>query len=508
MLPIVVFFLATLLLLALLFVGLSTVSHFVHAFTGRIFQMLIIAIAAFSVIQTLLSGRVLRLGDNGLERLAGGDMADFLLGKVMLALIIGVSIGVCVAWALWGLAAKMPPARYTVAGNAQLNRLTWAFLIYYVAFSLLPLAGAPQFAFHISLVYPFFVWLALLLSWRSSTPDPVHVIRDGMALIVVASLVAAALMPSLALQPGYQSLIPGFNMRLWGVTAAPNSMGAIASILLVLQFTVSSRNPARHHFITLCALIALVLSQSKASMAAAMLGLTVLAAWRILHGPPDRQPGRERGVIGVLLLAFVAAAFIVTTWAVADNPQILRALEQRLDPDAVGSLATATGRTYIWQYAIERGLESPLFGQGMSIWNREARAAMGLSGATSAHNLYLQAFSIAGLFGLLTLLVVVGLLVIFAVRAAVISHGGSLALVSVFLIRSLFEVAFHPNSVFGAEFFGFIAMMVYVTDRSALSRGAVMKYSLTHTSAPLARHRVKPYSVPHAKPHRSPESCG
>lgn len=499
-LPIVALSLAALVVLALTFVGLSTVSHVVHAFTGRVFQILILVIAAFSVIQTLLSGRVLRLGDSGLEKLAGGDMADFMVGKILLALIIGTSIAVCVAWALWGLAEKDPPSRYTDAGIAQLNKLTWLFLIYYAAFSFLPLAGAPKFAFHISLVYPFFVWLALLLSWRSSINDPVLVIRDGMALIVFASLVAAVLLPSLALQPGYQGLIPGFNMRLWGVVAAPNQMGAIASGLLIVQFIVRSQNPIRHHFVTLCTLITLALSQSKASIAAAVLGLSVLALWRLWHNAPDRPSNPERRMIGVLLFAFIAATLIAGIWTALDNPESLRAFERRFDSDAIGSLSTATGRVYIWQYAIKQGLESPLFGQGISIWNQEARAAIGLNGASSAHNLYLQAFSRAGVIGLAGLLAIIVLIATFAVKAAIISHGGSLALLAVFLVRSLFEVAFHPNSIFGAEFFSFIVMMIYITDRAALARGAVLPRALNALST---SRDVKFRVTPHAKPSRS-----
>jgi exopolysaccharide production protein ExoQ len=460
----------TLAFLAIAFVGIGLVAYLTYNYPGRVFHVFFLAIASVSILSTLLAGRVLRLGDSGLEQYLEGGAGGSFAGKVLLLILVGIAFSICVAWWLWRLRRDKPTLRYSAVGTTELKKLTWATVFYFAAFSLIPLALAPKWAFHVSLLYPVFVWLALLLALRISSVDPLYVIRQVLGLIVVSSLVAAVLLPSVALQPGYTSLIPGFSMRLWGATASANTLGSVAASLLVLQFAERTRRTVFHSLLTLCAFIALVMTQSKTAMAGALVGLSVLFFWRFWTGNPYRRENRRR-IIGAWAVVFLLGAVLVgTIWVGLHDPVILSAIERRLDPHAVSDLGTLTGRIQIWQYAFRRGLESPWFGHGLSMWDLQVRLDTGLSGAVHAHNQFLQAFSRAGFVGLIALLVLLWFVIRNALDATRASTGVSLALLAMFLLRSLTEVPIQPNSILGGEFFAFLALVAYATDR-AFRRG-------------------------------------
>ena len=174
---------------------------------------------------------------------------------------------------------------------------------------------------------------------------------------------------------------------------------------------------------------------------------------------------------GAATLSFLSAMLVGGIWLALSEPAIWNALERRLAPRAVGELETLTGRAEIWEHAIRRGMESPLFGQGLAMWDLQTRLATGLSGAVHAHNLLLQAFSRAGFIGLATLILLLAYIIRFSVKAANASAGGSLALLALFLVRATTEVPLQPNGILGGEFFAFMAVLVFVTDR-ALQSGA------------------------------------
>lgn len=467
MLEITILSVGTLLLLVLGLMSAIFVAYITYSFSGRIFQALFFAIATVSIFSTLLTGRVLRLGDSGLDMFLEGGVGGSILGKVLLLIVTGVALSVCIAWWLWRFGKKKPLLRYSEKGVIQLNFLAWAFVAFFVAFSLLPLVFAPKFEFHISLVYPLFIWIAILLTLRASSVDPVLVIRQTLGLIVFSSLAAAVFMPSLAMQPGYTSLIPGFDMRLWGVTAHANTLGSVAASLLVMQFIDKPQRPVRHHLLTSGAAIALILTQSKSAIAGAMLGLAVLFAWRLWRGSNAHNINFTRLLVGTSILFFLGALLLGTVWLALSDPTTWSAFERRLDPRAVSGLATFTGRTDIWEYAINRGMENPLFGQGLAMWDLQARLSTGLVQAMHAHNLYLQAFSRSGFVGLAALLLLLGYVIWLALKASSTSTGGSLALLAMFLVRSITEVPLQPNSILGGEFFAFMALLVYVIDRGA-----------------------------------------
>jgi O-antigen ligase len=214
----------------------------------------------------------------------------------------------------------------------------------------------------------------------------------------------------------------------------------------------------------------LVLTQSKTSILSAMFGSLIITGNRIWRYVSDKGQGYNRsGSLFLAMLLGLGCMMIVVLgcWMMFADSHLLRTLEKNLDSRAVGDLSTGTGRLWIWRAALNGGLENPLFGQGAGFWNLENRLRLGLSGAVTAHNQYLQVFSRSGLVGVVGLLGFLGVFIRYAFRAARATSGASIAMLLVLLARSITEVPIAPNAILGAEFFATMAYLFYVIDRGA-----------------------------------------
>jgi exopolysaccharide production protein ExoQ len=273
------------------------------------------------------------------------------------------------------------------------------------------------------------------------------------------------------LQPAYVGLIPGFASRLLGVTAHANSLGSVACALLILEAAEPSKRRWLNACIVTAAGVALIMTQSKTSILTALLGLVIIWGTRMgadISDKNNRNRSKNGSLIAIgLLVIFCVSTAVFGAWAMFSEGHLMASLESKLNARAVGDLSTGTGRLWIWTAAIKGGLENPLFGQGADFWNLHNRLRLGLSGAVTAHNLYLQVFSRSGFVGLAALLAFLFFLIRYAVRAAKVTGGGSIALITVLLVRAMTEVPISPNSVLGAEFFATMAYFFYVIDRGA-----------------------------------------
>ncbi|MCV2360219.1 O-antigen ligase family protein [Paucibacter sp. TC2R-5] len=436
---------------------------------ARMFQLLMYSIVLASVVTVGLSGRTLRLVDQALAISGEGDMSGFIGGKILLVMAIGIAMTMIAAWFTQPWWRNLPFDRFGIAGKKPPNDLSFAFLVFYVMFSLVPFVFAPDHYFHVSLLYPFFIFLALFLWLRFSEVDPILAIRNTLIVLVCGSLLAAVFAPTLALQPGYAGLIPGFTHRLWGLTASANTLGAAAMALFLLEVCEPSKRKIWRVVLLISALTALVMSQSKAALVVGVLGAVGLWVyrWHLQMQLRDQRGGNKGQLLVIVAFVAMVLVFVGVTWMSVADPSIFGRVSRKLNAQALDSLSTATGRTDIWSLAIKSGLESPIYGQGGNFWSAETRLRTGLTGASHAHNQFLQVFSRSGFLGLISYGAFLYLLVVYAWRAKAITRGGSILFVSAFLVRSMVEVPLQPNSVLGGEFFAFMAMFVYVADRGA-----------------------------------------
>lgn len=436
---------------------------------GRIFQFLMFLVLTASVASVVLSNRIMSGAKEAQVAVHDADV-ESPAAKLILIVVIGYSFAMCIAW----IAERSKLRRN--AGRFQLRRLkpprdiVFAFMFFYVAFSIFPIFFGQKLYFHVSLVYPFFVFLALLLWFQRSSVDPVTVAKQCLFFLVAGSICAAVLYPQVALQTGYIGLIPGFNLRLSGVAATPNTLGSVAATLIVLECAEPAQKRWHRWTVLVLSAVALLMAQSKTSIFAALLGVFIIYGWRFAIG---NQAGARSGSKGdvllksVMLLTMVASISVVGMWLVLSDSALLVSFAHQLEMQAVDDLASASGRTLIWQLAIQSGLENPLFGQGGNFWNLDNRIRYGLSGAVHAHNLFLQIFSRSGLIGLAAILAFSYLLIRYSIRASIVTRGGSIALLAILLWRAIFEVPIQPNSILAGEFFAMMTCFLYAIDRGA-----------------------------------------
>ena len=470
MLELVVLPLAAFVLALLSIMAIIVVAGAGFSWPGRMFSYLLLLAVSASVATIAFSGRVLTLRDEGLIISSEADVGSAVSAKLLLVAVIGCSVALCIAWVFNFKKYKTSFDRFDKRGLRAPTDITIAFIAFYVAFSVLPILFGQRYYFHVNLIYPFFTYLALFLWARLSSIDPVIVAKQCLALIVFSSLIAAIIAPQLVMQTGYVGLIPGFDLRLWGMTSHANTLGAVASMLLMLELAEPSARAWLRASILAAAGLALILTQSKTSIAAVFIGFSIISGWRLLTRADEPKTGgsRDRSLIpiGILGVFFVSIAALGAL-AISLDIGVLASLEKQLGARAVEELSTATNRTAIWRAAIKAGLESPLFGQGADFWELDNRLRLGLSSASSAHNLFLQAFSRSGFIGLAALMVFFYFLVQYSMRAAKATRGGSLAILVMLMMRSMFEANIQFNTVIAGEFFVLIAHFTYVADRGA-----------------------------------------
>lgn len=465
-----IFLLVAFLLAVFLIVAIVIVTGVTSHQPGRMFSYLMLLITCVSAGQTLLSERVLKIEEYGLSISSESDIGGTILAKLLLLIIIGCSVALCVSWPFVAQKNRQVLSRFGMRGLVEPNEIVISFMIFFVAFSIVPILFGAKYYFHVSLVYPFFVFLALFLWVRLSSIDPVIVAKQCLGLLVLISLGSAVILPELAIQPGYQSFIPGFNIRLWGVTSHANSLGAIAATLLLFEAAEPSERKWLRNCIFVAATIALIMTQSKTSIMAAFFGLIVLAWWRLKIDwkRKDGSNVQNKNLVAIALIAASIVLIVISSFWIAfsEDLSLIRIVDGSLTSSEAASLMSASGRTTIWDIAIEGGMENPLFGQGASFWSN-TRLTHGLAAASGAHNLFLQVFSRSGFFGLSALLLFFYFLMQYSIRGSSFTRGGSIAFMVLFLTRGIFEVAIQPNSVLAGEFFAMIFIFLYVIDRGA-----------------------------------------
>lgn len=276
-------------------------------------------------------------------------------------------------------------------------------------------------------------------------------VRWSLFFLMVGSLLAAALAPKLALQPEYGGGIPLLKSRLWGLAYHANGMGALALLLLLLQFMQPSRARVVNALIWITGLAVLVMAQSKTVWFAGAVAVLLIAGF--LHGRDDG--GRPKLGLVLLLVAVPGVAALVLL--LAGPAELFNKIERMTATTGAGTL---TGRTEIWAAAINMWKDSPVFGNGLDAWELKNRLSLGLPAAVHAHNQLFQALSTGGLVSATGLIVFFGTLCVAAVRHANTTRGVSLALLTMLTIRCLSEPPLEIGSMLSGEILTLMVLFV------------------------------------------------
>lgn len=361
----------------------------------------------------------------------------------LLRLVTSLVLGIC--------AARFISASQKHEGRTrQGGALFAAFLFFFVTNDVLNNIFGIKPVFDQKLIYPALVFCAAYLSRDKGFTPMIDATKWGLLLFCIASVVAIVLFPQVAVQQNYAGILPSIHVRLWGLGSNPNSIGPLALVLLLLQIYRPFGNRLLQLFGYAAGLFVLVLSQSKTAWAAALIAIPTLWWGHMLYAAQTQNRWRQSAYSvrnfsrPILVCLLGLAAVVALAYIFIHDP-----LSQLAQDEQVTSL---TGRTDIWALAIDTWKRNPLFGYGTSMWDVEFRRQSGMNYAYHAHNQFLQSLSVAGVLGLLGLVVYTIVLFRHVFAANTATRGFSLALFWVIFIRYFTEAPLNMSSIFSGEF--------------------------------------------------------
>jgi O-antigen ligase len=250
-----------------------------------------------------------------------------------------------------------------------------------------PSLSARRFAF--TLVTVGLAGMALLL------PKNMRHFSDVMAVVVLIVLAACYLgvflLPEQAIHQTTDYIEPELAGDWRGVFSHKNEASAAMVLFIFIGlFTARVRSVRVGALIVALAFVFLLFTKSKTSIAMLPITLIVSALLTRIHRP----------VVGVFVPLFVVVAFNI----LSIGSIYLEPVRDLLD--MVLTDTSFTGRTDIWQFALDRVAERPITGYGFAAFWGTKQVVYGMSGtsiwantAAHAHNAYLNLALTVGIPG-------------------------------------------------------------------------------------------------------------
>lgn len=331
--------------------------------------------------------------------------------------------------------------------------ILWLAAMIYYTLSVLVSGVLGHFGeLNINLVYAPIVFTAVALLVSSNYKMTLQSLRWILLIPLLGSLLAMWVAPNLVLETGYKGLIPGFSIRLAGLTEHANSLGAIAVIGLFLELSKYVHDKPNVFFLLISG-TNLVLAQSKTSWAIAAIGFFVFG----LNAVRNRRLQYGKGHVD---LAILCSAFFMATIIILFALFRLDSLLNFLDADQTG-LVSFTGRTKIWDMTVDEFMNNPISGYGPSIWDPFYRFRRGMMHVGQAHNQYIQTLGQAGILGILSLAFYIFLLLQKSYQGWNETYGLSFFIVAVLLVRGFSE---SPMRMIGImDFDSFVHLFAFAT---------------------------------------------
>jgi O-antigen ligase len=256
------------------------------------------------------------------------------------------------------------------------------------------------------------------------------------------------------------TLIPGFNFRLHGIFPHSNSLGMAALVYLVLDLSEGTRATIYRKLGWLVSMGVLIATQSKTAWVGAMLAYLIFFIYKLsIQKNSDAANSTTSFTIGsFVLLAVVGSLSLLFGETITD-------WFGGLDAQTYNSLTSLTGRTNIWNITIRSWLDNPIFGYGPGLWDVDYRlkyAPQYRYIAGMAHNQFFQTLGESGLLGVIGLSIYMATLIKVGLQHFSTTRGVSLALVAVFLVRSIAETPFNNlalDMMFFAHFILFVLLL-------------------------------------------------
>ena len=232
-----------------------------------------------------------------------------------------------------------------------------------------------------------------------------------LAFIAVASVLVAVAFPKYGTHQAQIDSLDGLREGLWrGVFVHKNILGATAAVSLFI-FVLCGRFIGRSIILrAICIVSALACTIFAQSTSATVSFFVVLSYYTLIRMIPTT---------GSILLAIVASVCVVAYTSFLFLSDDIVAV--------VGKDATFTGRTYIWEIALDLIWQKPILGFGYSASTtsvlRPILTSTVGSTAVDAHNGYLDALLGTGAVGLISLILCLASAIVTATNQIKVSAG-------------------------------------------------------------------------------------
>jgi len=275
-------------------------------------------------------------------------------------------------------------------------RLDNIFIVLFLVINLLSAFYSPLFYFSFGAIFTVIcVFIFFYMACEKLENDTIFkTFFTAVSLISIASIIAYFVIPDFARYREWQNDVLVMGNRLCGITGSANHIGFISAFGLLIAFFIAQKNYTRNHFVfiffALADITALVMSNSRTSMAALIIALFVVFMMKLT--PQKIIAVTFSGIMGILLLSFI------------DIDTILSMLSRSGSSEEITS---GTGRSEIWAVVINLIKENFFLGygyaSGLQILDEHA-SEVGFKVATT-HNLVLQLFLNAGFISFITFVI-------------------------------------------------------------------------------------------------------
>lgn len=328
----------------------------------------------------------------------------------------------------------------------------WLAMIFYFVLSVLVSGLFGHFRdVEVKVLYAPIVFTAALLLSSSDFKKTLNALRWILLVPLVGSLIGIFLSPHLVMETGYKGIIPGLTIRLAGLAEHANSLGIVAAIGILFEFSryVSARP---NIFFVAIAGANLILSQSKTAWIVVVLGFLLIGINKFKEKLSLTKSSNA-------ILGFASATFLFGAAAIFVIILKISKFQSYLDADRTG-LTTFTGRTKIWSVTWDEFVINPISGYGPSIWDLQYRIQHGMTYVGQAHNQYIQTLGQAGLIGIISLSVYIYMLLRKSYKGWEKTQGFAFVIVLVLLVRGFSE---SPMRFIGImDFDSFLHMLAFV----------------------------------------------
>ncbi len=362
----------------------------------------------------------------------------------------------------------------------QLQWLAAAIAIFCLGHTILPsfLGAVPSF--DLGTLYAFAVLAAAFSARSLPTSTFFSAVKGSLLVLMVGGFLVAAIKPEMALQYVSADLrLPFVDFRYWGIGSGPNNIAPLALLLVLLTIHTPYKIILLNAAVYLIAGVTILLSQSQTTWVAALITLPVFAIY--CRTPKPIRKARINPLVALFAIVIVGAGLILLAWETS-HMDFSGVFDSSLRLESGGLVNrdentpdSFTGRTVIWEAAMNTWRDHPWFGYGPTAWGVDFRRELGLPFASNAHNQVMQSVSVGGASALLALCIYTLAVVVIIYKNNRNANGLGFAILGLTLVRSLTEGPLDTNTLLSGELLIHAALILVVASTTTKVKPAIKK---------------------------------